>query len=205
MCGRFTITKKDIGAIAEDLGALYEQELAAAHRPRYNVAPTQPALLARREGDKIWLREGSWGIPRSSGLQINTRAEAASTTRPCVIPADGFFEWQGPKSHRQPIWFHREDGGLLWFAGLYNEDARGTSFTILTTTPNAEVAFVHDRMPVVLDAHHAGLWLARPDRALLASLPDGALVATPVSARVNDVKNDDESCLAELRGQMKLI
>jgi putative SOS response-associated peptidase YedK len=126
--------------------------------------------------------------------------------RRCVIPAEGFFEWTGEKAKRQPIWFHRADGGLILFAGLYEswQPQPGEwqrTFTIITTTPNHLVEPVHDRMPVILTEEVADLWMdPREDDQqklveLLRPAAEDFLVATPVSARVNSVKNDDPACL----------
>ena len=87
------------------------------------------------------------------------------------------------------------NGGPL--AGLWQEGAPGQPprFLVLTTTPNALVAPIHDRMPAVLSREEAGAWLAQPGPELLHPAPDDALEATPVSPRVNSVKNDDPACL----------
>jgi putative SOS response-associated peptidase YedK len=146
---------------------------------------------------------------------VNARAETVQRLSPfrdafkerrCVVPADGFFEWTGPKEDRRPIWFHREDGGLILFAGLY-ESWRPSphewerTFTILTTTPNALLESVHNRMPVILEDDAVDEWLYTRQSAdslmeLLKPAREGLLTGTPVSNRVNSVKNDDPECLA---------
>ena len=103
------------------------------------------------------------------------------------------------------MWFHRPDGGLIYFAGLYESwrptpDEKERTFTIATTTPNALMEPVHTRMPVILEDEAVDEWLyARqtPDALmeLLRPAREGLLVATPVSPRVNSVKNDDPDCL----------
>jgi putative SOS response-associated peptidase YedK len=90
--------------------------------------------------------------PRPSILSFSDAFER----RRCIIPADGFYEWTGPKERRQPIWIHPHEGGLLLFAGLYEswypEPRRPTvTFTIITCPANATISTIHDRMPVVLD------------------------------------------------------
>jgi len=210
MCGRYSLTDKDIGVVADALAAQYDEELAASHRPRYNIAPTQPAPIVTLEDKGHILSLASWGfVDPERKLAINARAETVASrpgirdafaSRRCVVPADGFFEWRGEKKERQPIWFHRPDGGPIFFAGLWQPAARGSSFIVLTTTPNEIVAPVHDRMPVVLSAEHAATWLKRPDVRLLVPAANDLLVATLVSSRVNDVKNDDLACLAPAEG-----
>ena len=116
------------------------------------------------------------------------------------MPADGFFEWTGPKTARQPLWFHRPDGGLLLFAGLYEywQPTPGQwerTFTIVTTEANKLMEPVHDRMPVILVDDVVDAWLLRSKdagalRDLLAPAPEDLLVATLVSPRANSVKNN---------------
>jgi putative SOS response-associated peptidase YedK len=132
--------------------------------------------------------------------------------RRCIVPAVGFIEWTGAKEARRPVWYHAPDGSLLLFAGLYEswqDPSTGAwmrSFAILTTEPNDVVRPVHDRMPVILPKERIADWLyvpagdpesyARDVRELLRPAANDALVATPVSARANSVKNDDEGCIA---------
>lgn len=122
--------------------------------------------------------------------------------------ADGFFEWVGPKNARQPIWFHRPDGEVLLFAGLYEywQPSPGQwerTFTIVTTDANDLIRRVHDRMPVIL-AEEAADALLLPSqelsdpRKLLAPAPEELLIATAVSPRANSVKNDDAAVLEEV-------
>jgi putative SOS response-associated peptidase YedK len=223
MCGRYTLTTPDYDTLARALGVVVDPELAALYRPRYNVAPTTLCLVVRDAtgGREIvrarWGLVNSWSKDRSVGAkQINARSEtaadkpafrAAFAKRRCVVPADGFYEWQGPKGARQPVWFHAPGGDLLAFAGLYESfddpstGERERTFTILTTGPNARVAPVHDRMPAVLAPADVEAWLApgteaAAARALLRPAPDGLLVATLVSSRVSSVGNDDPGCLA---------
>jgi putative SOS response-associated peptidase YedK len=129
----------------------------------------------------------------------------------CLVPADGFFEWHGPKHDRRPIWFHAPSNGLLLLAGLFSEQAQGLpTFTVLTTDANPVVVPIHDRMPVILEHGQALEWLETPSSEVLKPAREGLLVATAVSPRVNSVKNDDPSCLAPPSGppgtdQLKLF
>jgi putative SOS response-associated peptidase YedK len=207
MCGRYSLSDKDIGVVADALGAHYDDELAAAHKPRYNIAPTQVAPIVTLEDAGRVLSLASWGFvgEQDKKLSINARAESVATrpgirdafaSRRCVVPADGFFEWRGEKSARRPIWFHRADGAPLFFAGLWQATVGGApTFLVITTKPNDVVAPVHDRMPAILTVEGAIEWLKRPDVKLLGPVDNDFLVATPVSPRVNDVKNDDPGCL----------
>jgi len=220
MCGRVTLTKSGIREIADELEAEVAGEDAASYRPRYNVAPTDTHWILERAADHRVLLPGVWGYVTATGRPlINVRGEQvgsgsgfrhAFAERRCAIVTDGFYEWT--KDHR-PFWFHREGGGLILLAGLYQDAgaAAGVArpgatvarprFTILTTRPNHVVSAVHDRMPVVLPPDAIDDWLAGPAaRAarLIATAPEDALVVTPVSKRVSSVKNDDPECLVRI-------
>jgi putative SOS response-associated peptidase YedK len=125
-----------------------------------------------------------------------------------VIPADGFFEWTGPRSARRPLWFHRSDEGLLLFAGLYEawQAQPGqweTTFTIITTAANAAMAPYHDRMPVVLGDAAADDWMnPRVEdpaslKPLLTPAPDDLLVTRAVSPKLSSPKFDSPELLEE--------
>jgi putative SOS response-associated peptidase YedK len=222
MCGRFTLTYRERQALADELGVPVEQVPAEEYRPRYNIAPTDPHWIVRGRHEQRQFLPANWGLINSwakdakrAAQQINARSETlqrspafreAFSSRRCLVPADGFFEWVGSKDSRRPLWFHRPDGRLLLFAGLYESwqprpgEWRRT-FTIITTGPNAVLAPVHDRMPVILPDAAADEWLHAPEDqvehllSLLVPAPDDLLVPTPVSPRVNSVKNDDPDCL----------
>lgn len=222
MCGRFTLTEPDREELARALGVSPDDFDRGQYHPRYNIAPGQQHWIARLEREDRRAVPARWGLVNSwakdaknAFRQINARAETLATrpafraafrARRCLVPADGFFEWTGPKGARRPLWFHRPDGRLILFAGLYETwypgpDQPETTFTIVTTAANATMASVHDRMPVILPDDAVDEWLfgARADlahlQALLAPPPDGLLVATPVNSRVNSAQYDDPACL----------
>jgi putative SOS response-associated peptidase YedK len=131
----------------------------------------------------------------------------AMKSRRCLIPADGFYEWQKQGKTKQPYSFEVNDGELFAFAGLWDrwKDPNGQwikSCSILTTTPNALTAPVHDRMPVILDPDIYDLWLdpgMNDVRVVSDTLkPYDALLmrSYPVGARINHVANDDAECSA---------
>ena len=225
MCGRFTLTVEDRSWLAAQLGVPVEQIPADGYRPRYNIAPTDQHWIVRTKYEEPELLPARWGLVQygskdahRAASQINARAETADRrpayrnafrSRRCVVPADGFFEWVGPKTDRRPTWFHHPGGELLLFAGLYESwqptpDTWERTFTILTTEPNATVAPVHDRMPVILSEDLADDWMHSREtdlarlRAMLAPCPAELLVSTPVAKRVNSVRNDDAGCLEPL-------
>jgi putative SOS response-associated peptidase YedK len=214
MCGRFTLTERDLVRLAHALGAAVDPALAAAWRPRYNVAPGQEALVVRDAGG-LRLERARFGLAAGSGpLRINARVETAAerrafraawAARRCAVPADGFYEWAGARRDRRPIWFHDPAGRPLFFAALLGEEEGGLAFSILTTAAGGPVAALHDRMPVLLPEGGLRSWLAGGDPP--GAAPEGALIGTPASPRVNAVANDDPGCLAppEPPRQLKLV
>ena len=217
MCGRMTLTRREWDDVMSELAALLagagplavDQGAAALYRPRYNVAPSQQHPIVHQKSGCPELGFAEWGLlarGRGKPPAINIRAETAPfksafqeafVSRRCVVPADGFFEWQSSPTGRRPLWFHRSDGRLLLLAGLFDDEGSGHArFGILTTGPNRLMAPVHDRMPALFSPKEAVTWLAEPSPKLLHPAPDELLVATPVSLRVNSVRNDDPECLA---------
>jgi putative SOS response-associated peptidase YedK len=203
-----TLSRRDLQDVADELDALYDEPLRIVYRPRYNVAPTDQHPVLRLVQDRRWLLPAAWGFAKPGGARgviINARSETAAVRPPfrtafadgrCVVPADGFYEWTTEEDGRRPIWFHRRDGRLLLLAGLLEEAAPGARrFTVLTTAANDFVRTVHDRMPAILDASDVDAWLREGRPGLLRPAPEAALIATPVSKRVNAVKNDDPACL----------
>jgi putative SOS response-associated peptidase YedK len=221
MCGRYRLSRRK-QIIEEHFDALSGEE---DWSPRYNVAPTQPIPVIRQH-PKEPVRELSlmrWGLIPSwakdssaAALMINARSETASTksafrdalkSRRCLIPADGFYEWKRNGKTRQPYCFEVNEGKLFAFAGIWDrwKDPSGQwvkSCSILTTTPNAVISPVHDRMPVILDPDSYDLWLdpgmtnAAATSELLKPCDGRLMRCFPVSARVNCVANDDEECCA---------
>ena len=223
MCGRFRQSRSQ-----KQLEEHFEAEGDVEVIPHYNIAPTQSVSVIR-QNLKEPVRELSlvrWGlIPSwakdSSGAarMINARSETASNSptfrdalkfRRCLIPADGFYEWQRMGKIKQPYCFEVNEGELFAFAGIWDQwtDVRGNTIetcAILTTTPNAVTAPVHDRMPVILESDHYDLWLDPGMRNLSAASDmlkpyDARLMRCyPVSTRVNQVANDDEECAAPIK------
>jgi len=214
MCARVTLTIDDIDEIAGMLDAELSPEDARRYKRRYNVAPSDTHWMLEYGADRRVLVPAKWGyVPtsppgRARKPLINVRGEQvgsghgfreAFASRRCAVVTDGFFEWN---ERREPFWYHRPDGGLVLLGGLYQSapDAeREPRFTVLTTRPNKLISAIHDRMPVIVAAARIDDWLTAPPAeaaALIAPAPEDALIATPVSRRVNKVANDDAACLA---------
>jgi putative SOS response-associated peptidase YedK len=232
MCGRYRLSRRK-QILEEHFDCVAEMD---DWDPRYNIAPTQSVPVIRQH-PKEPVRGLSllrWGlVPRwakdASGAakMINARSETAGMKpafadalkfRRCLVPANAFYEWQKMGKVKQPYCFEMNNGDLFAFAGLWERwnDAGGKSletFSILTTTPNAVAASVHDRMPVILDPDSYDLWLdpGMKDVAAVSELlkPCDARMMRcyPISDRINRVANDDEECTrpvqpAEVQGSL---
>jgi putative SOS response-associated peptidase YedK len=219
MCGRYRLSRRK--QLVEEYFDLSSD--TDDWNPRFNIAPTQAVPVVRQHPkeprrDLSLMRWGlipSWAKDTSGAARmINARSETAHTLpafreamklRRCLVPADGFYEWQRRGSVKQPFCFEVDDGGLFAFAGLWErwKDPSGAwvrTCSILTTTPNAVTSAVHDRMPVILDPDSYDLWLdpGMQNVAAISELlkPYAARLmrSYPVSARINNVANDDEEC-----------
>ncbi len=196
MCGRYTLTYADLGAIVAALDAIVDPAAAELYRPRYNIAPSNAVVVARGQLDRPAIVPAVWGLRRDHRLIVNARSESASGRFPgayqrgrCVVPADGFYEWTGELRDRRAIWFHASDGAPLLMAGLLDEGAP-PAFAVLTAPARPPVATIHDRMPVLLSREGARRWLL--GEAPRAVTPDEiALEGRPVSPRVNATAHDD--------------
>jgi putative SOS response-associated peptidase YedK len=225
MCGRFAVTTDPV-LLAERLGALDETG-GALSAPNYNVAPSTDiaAVVARHDEPddqaRRRLRAMRWGLlppwaldPTKAGARaahplINARAETLTTSpafrtaakhRRCLIPMDGYYEWQpnpdNPKRGRKtPFYFYRPDGAPLFVAGVWAAGKQdGPSCTIVTTEATGEFAAVHHRMPLVLGETAWDRWLdpdAEAPAALLAGPPEiGPMTMREVATLVNKVANN---------------
>jgi putative SOS response-associated peptidase YedK len=217
MCGRYTLASPT-ERLAEEFGF---DGTSVELAPNYNVAPTQGVAAVLEEGGQRRLEVLRWGLippwaddPGIGSRMINARSETAPgkpsfrrafRERRCLIPADGFYEWQRTNGAKQPYYIHMEDGRPFAFAGLWESWSKGgegevRTCTILTTGANALVGEVHDRMPVIL-AHDAyDVWLDPASErdeltGLLAPYPGDEMEAYPVSRFVNSPSNNDPRCI----------
>lgn len=221
MCGRYTL-HHDSEEIADRFGVDPVIELTP---PRFNIAPSQIMPIIRQTGEREMIG-CKWGLvpywakdPAIGNKLINAKAETlaekpsfkyALAKRRCLIPADGFYEWQKKgKASSQPIYVRRRDGGLFAFAGLWevwrvpgaDDDERLQTFTIITTEPNELISQFHHRMAVILKPEEEAVWLDlrnKPQDVLSLLRPYAAeeLEAFPVSLAVNSPSFDDATCIA---------
>jgi putative SOS response-associated peptidase YedK len=213
MCGRYTLTDPDPRLLRFRFGLSESVEIDQA--PRYNVAPTDPMLAIRLDGEGRSepgiLR---WGlIPHFADpdsfdrLLINARAETvdeASAFRDafsgnrCLIVADGFYEWRQEETGKKPVWITRPSREPFAFAGLWARARRADgssvhSCAIVTCPPGEVVAPIHDRMPVILQREAESAWLepgASAEQLQALLVPTDELAVTEVSDAVNDVRQD---------------
>jgi putative SOS response-associated peptidase YedK len=227
MCGRF-VQKTPLGEIQ----VLFETaNLVPNMAPRYNAAPPDSLAVVRfnpqtraRSLDllrwglvPLWAKDLAFGPKcinaRSETVASNNIFKDAFERRRCLVPADGFYEWQKRGGKTQPFAIVPEEGGIFAFAGLWERwrsPADGgivRSFTIVTGKPNPLCAPIHDRMPVILPPAAWPLWLGETETspaallALLSPYPPERMRAYPIGPRVGNVRNDEPNLLEPLADQ----
>ena len=242
MCGRYASTRSD-----SDLQAVFDiaETIGAEVPPSYNVAPTQTVrtVLERPpkdepEADAVrQLRSVRWGLIPSwakdakiGSRLINARSETitekpsfkkAASRRRCIVPADGYYEWEKRDGAKVPYFLHDGDtgrsagstpGGVLAMAGLYelwrdptkaeDDESRWVwSVTVLTSPAADALGHIHDRSPVVLPPDLRASWLdptvtdLGAVQDMLAAIPEPRLEPYEVSTAVNSVKNNSPELL----------
>lgn len=220
MCGRFTLTTP-----TQALATLFDLDSVPNLEPRYNIAPTQAVAVVRLTPESRrqftlmrWGLIPSWAKdPGIGNSLINARSEtlaekpsfrSAFKRRRCLIPADGFFEWQKLEQRKQPYFIGLKDYRPFAFAGLWEHWQGGDgsvvdSCTIITTAANERVQMLHDRMPVILQPADYADWLAPATPAavlmhLLRPYAAEEMIAFPVSAIVSNPVNDLPACITPL-------
>ncbi len=222
MCGRYVLKRKDLEELLQRFGIRSLQEF----HDRFNVAPTTQVPAIRASKQDPTAREAvalQWGlVPRwakdaKSGAKLaNARAEGiadkpafrhAFRQKRCAIPASGFYEWQTIGKLKQPWYFKLQDGGPLLFAGLWEswQSVDGVTLetcALITTSPNAVMTPIHDRMPVILHGAAVDTWLDPriEDPAQLAPvlqpLPAELMATHAVSPQMNSVRYENPDCIA---------
>lgn len=211
MCGRYELSSHP-EAIALAFGLAHAPDI----HPRYNIAPTQQVPVVRQGAagarELVQLRWGlvpRWAKDPSIGARmINARAETLATKSAfrnafarhrCLVPANGFYEWQSTARGKQPMHIGMRDGRPFGLAGLYErwlspEGEVLDTCTIVTTSACEALRGVHDRMPVIVPEGDYARWLDRAEHDvgdLLVPWSGEPLRIHPVSTRVNAVRNDD--------------
>ena len=232
MCGRFAVTT-DPALLAEKIKAIDEatSALKDESRPNYNVAPTTTvSTVVKRHTDPDdestrrvrlmrwglvppWAKTTDDGGPETKGpLLINARSDKLTTSpvfrnsakgKRCLVPMDGWYEWQGQKGAKTPFYMYAGDGEPLFMAGLWStwrpktapKDAPPLlSCTIITTDAAGPLAEIHDRMPLTISERDWDRWLdpdAPIDEGLLRGHGDlDRVEVREVSRLVNSVRNN---------------
>lgn len=225
MCGRFVITSPP-EALRRIFGYLEQPNFP----PRHNIAPTQPIPVVLLQNGAPHFHLMRWGLipswvkdPRKFTLLINARAETieekpafknAIRRRRCLIPADGYYEWQVIDGRKRPFFIYRRDHRPLGLAAVAeswmgpNGEELDT-VAIVTTAASPELSVLHHRVPVAIDEVDFARWLdcsedsAAPVLKLMVPPRDGAFAWHEVSTRVNHADNDDEQLLLPITDEQR--
>ena len=225
MCGRFVITSPP-AALRQIFGYVEQPNFP----PQHNIAPTQPIPVIIVENGVRHFRLMRWGLlpawvkdPAKFALLINARGETvrekpafknAIRRRRCLVPADGYYEWQVFEKHKRPYFIHRRDGAPMGLAGLAetwigpNGEELDT-VAIVTAAASADLATLHHRVPVTIAPGDFDRWLdcraedAESVMALLAPPREGEFTWHEVSTRVNRVANDDAQLILPITPEQR--
>ena len=225
MCGRFVITSPP--AALRQIFGYFEQP---NFPPRHNIAPTQPVPVVIVEQGQRHFRLMRWGLipswvkdPRTIALMINARSEGiaqkpafknAIRRRRCLIPADGYYEWQASGSRKRPFFIYRADRRPFALAGLAetwvgpNGEELDT-VAVVTAAASRDLAALHHRVPVTLRNDDFARWLdCSADEAasvmeLLAPPEEGDFTYHEVSTRVNHADNDDAQLILPITDEQR--
>jgi putative SOS response-associated peptidase YedK len=225
MCGRFVITSPP-AAVRQVFGYSEQPNFP----PRHNIAPTQPIPVVIVENGSRHFKLMRWGLvpswvkdPRKITLLINARSETindkpafknAMRRRRCLIPADGYYEWQVAGGRKRPFFIHRRDGAMFGLAALAENwigpnGEEMETVAIVTAAASADLAVLHHRVPVTLMAGDFARWLdcssddAAPVMALLKGPQPGEFTWHEVSTRVNHADNDDAQLLLPITDEQR--
>jgi putative SOS response-associated peptidase YedK len=217
MCGRFYLI-----ASAAEIRRKFNLDQVPDLAPRYNIAPTQSSLIIIGEAKSRSALTARWGLvpPWSRDLSlaarmINAPAEeiedkpifrSAFGAQRCLVPANGFYEWQSRGARKQPYKIGLRNSALCAFAGLWEKwvpEGGGPveTFTIMTTRANKLVSEVHERMPVIVAPADYQRWLSAPEATAKRLLVPytGAMTIAPVGDRINNIKDDDVGLIAPIQ------
>lgn len=222
MCGAFSIRINPW-----QVKFILDVEPLRLWKPIYNARPGEWLPIVTEEQPKnltsaFWGFLPHWMDPKKGRAVINARAETIRTKpyfrksfqrQRCIIPADGFYEWEKGGKAKVPYFFHRKDDKPFAFAGVYDQlpgkdDKVG--FAIITTTPNKTVGRIHDRMPVMLLDDQVEDWL-NPDTAveqaekLFKPYPDKLMTSYEVSRSVNFARNKGSDVVEPIRSTGQLL
>lgn len=212
MCGRYVIMSSP-----EALRRLFDYPEQPNFPPRYNIAPTQPVPVVILENGARHFKLMRWGFlpswvkdPAKFALVINARSETilekpsfrnAIRRRRCLLPADGYYEWQASAMRKRPFFIRRRDGQPIGLAGVAEtwtgpNGEEVDTVAVVTAAAPSEMTLLHERVPVTIEPKDFGRWLdsstndADSVMDLLVAPPLGTFVWHEVSTAVNRVAND---------------
>lgn len=212
MCGRYALYEID------ELGEHFDVEIPDDLRPNYNAAPTHEMPIVTDRGLEVmrWGLVPTWAKDEKIGYKlINARSETVFekpmwrtiiTKHRCLVPANGFYEWQKQEDGKHPFYIHPKDCTLFAFAGIWSswkhEGIEWHTYSIMTTAPNKEMTAIHDRMPVILHPDDEKLWLGAETHdeieTLLQPIKDGNLVIQEVSKEVNTTRTNNDTLISPI-------
>ncbi|WP_315795462.1 SOS response-associated peptidase [Paenibacillus sp. BIC5C1] len=221
MCGRFTITDP-----IEEIMDRYYASIAEGfeYKPNYNAAPMQfiPTIIGSKDGNRLgslrWGLVPNWAKDEKIGNKmINARVETLTekpafkrliSSKRCIIPCSGFYEWKKDGSIKQPMRILMKDDSIFSLAGLYDtwidpEGNKLSTCTIITTEPNRLMTDIHDRMPVILRPQDEADWLNKESDKesvlrLLSPYEADEMIAYKVDSAVGNVRNNHEELIKEV-------
>ncbi|MFL6835693.1 MAG: SOS response-associated peptidase [Bradyrhizobium sp.] len=223
MCGRFVITSPP-AALRQIFGYLEQPNFP----PRHNIAPTQPIPVVILDNGGRHFRLMRWGLVpawaddiRKFSLLINARSETvqnkpafknALKRRRCLIPADGYYEWQDTGGRTRPYFIYRRDGEPVGFAGLAEtwmgpNGEEIDTVAIVTAPASADLKILHHRVPVTIAPDAFERWLdcrahdAEAVMPLLTGPAQGEFAWHEISTRVNRVANDDAQLILPITAE----
>ena len=180
MCGRYFIddaeTTAEMRKIFNEINQRYHNTYQSVVLKTGEIFPTNiaPVLINEQKTTQPVLM--TWGYPKwnNSGAVINARAETAQEKpmfrlsipqRRCIIPSNGFFEWDHSKDHpKTKFLLNQKDSPMLYMAGLYSvftdpDGKKYAAYVILTASANADVRPIHGRMPLIIESGLHEQWL----------------------------------------------
>ena len=222
MCLRYSLRKLALAAFQEaltDRAVIIEAEWT----PRYNAAlTTRMPVITQQAAPSLELMSFGLIVPARAPAERplilgNARAEtllakpsfrSAALTRRCLVPADGFYEWEKQGATRLPHYFTLKSGEPFFFAGLWEpaSELGPAAFCLVTTTPNELLRPIHDRMPVMLGPNSGPIWLGDQPLGpalltrLCRPLPAARLTGHRVDPKMNNSRYEAPDCVAALVG-----
>jgi putative SOS response-associated peptidase YedK len=209
MCGRYLLSY-DLSKIIEELKKQWDNidtDKISDFNPSYNIGPTQKIYGISKEGNSFKTESFKWGVPYTNFTMINTKSESIvsgknsiiNNFKPCLILANGFYEWKKEKKESKPYVFFLNNFSMFYFLGIYTKLQNQLYCSIITSTPSELIKDIHNRMPVI-KVNSKKEWLVKNLKSYKSldyfkPFSDSSFNRYRVSSYVNKAYNDDEKCL----------